>query len=282
VPSLLYRHRSRKDSRESKIHTDNDLDNDPEEHGSTVNTKNIKLVLAYDGTCYRGWQRQVNGLSIQQVVEEKIATMTGAPVRVHASGRTDAGVHALGQVCNFIYSGRLTPEEFRKGLNSMLPEDIFVVEASTVSPDFHSRYSARSKIYEYRILNTPEPDIFLRRYVWHISRPLETGAISACLCRITGHRNFSSFQSTGSAVSTSVRTIYVAEVQRGPDDVIRIIFEADGFLRHMVRNIVGTVVESGAGRVRPEVMTGILNAHDRSAAGVKAPARGLFLVQVTY
>jgi tRNA pseudouridine38-40 synthase len=261
---------------------DPDTDPNPEGYGSAVDEKNIKLVLAYDGTRYHGWQRQVNGLSIQQVVEEKIATMAGGPVRLHASGRTDAGVHALGQVCHFPYRGRLTPAEFRRGLNSMLPEDIFVVEASSVSPEFHSRHSAKAKTYEYRILNTTEPDIFLRHYVWHISRPLDNGAISQCLARITGRRNFSSFQSAGSSVSNPIRTMHRAEIQRGPGGAIRMIFEADGFLRHMVRNIVGTVVEAGAGKIGPEAFSDILDTCDRSAAGVKAPACGLFLVKVTY
>jgi len=247
-----------------------------------VDEKNIKLILAYDGTNYHGWQRQTNGLSIQQVVEEKIAIMTDGPVRLHASGRTDAGVHALGQVCHFPYRGRLTPAEFRRGLNSMLPDDIFILEASSVSPEFHSRYSARSKTYEYRILNTPEADIFLRHYVWHISRPLDIEAISECLSRLIGRRDFSSFQSTGSSVQNATRTMHRAEIQRDPGGILRMIFEADGFLRHMVRNIVGTVVEAGAGKVNPEDFSGILDARDRSLSGVKAPACGLFLVTVTY
>jgi tRNA pseudouridine38-40 synthase len=164
----------------------------------------------------------------------------------------------------------------------MLPVDIFVVEASSVSPEFHSRYSAKAKTYEYRVLNTTEPDIFLRNYAWHISRPLDTGAISKCLSGITGRRDFSSFQSAGSSVSNPIRTIYKAEIKLGPRGAVRMIFEADGFLRHMVRNIVGTVVESGKGKIDPEAFSGILDARDRSAAGVKAPACGLFLVKVTY
>jgi tRNA pseudouridine38-40 synthase len=247
-----------------------------------VDEENIKLVLSYDGTHYHGWQRQENGLSIQQVVEEKIVAMTEEPVRLHASGRTDAGVHALAQVCHFSYRGRLTPSEFRKGLNSMLPEDIFVLEATSVPSDFHSRYSARAKTYEYRILNSREPNIFLRRYAWHISRPLDTRIMSECLSRIIGRRDFASFQNAGSAVSNTVRTIHRAEIQLNPDGILKMIFEADGFLRHMVRNIVGTVVEAGAGKISPDGVSDILDACDRSAAGVKAPARGLFLVKVTY
>jgi tRNA pseudouridine38-40 synthase len=247
-----------------------------------VDEKNIKLILAYDGTRYSGWQRQANGLSVQQVIEEKIGIMTGGPVRVHASGRTDAGVHALGQVCNFVCRGRLTALDYKKGLNSLLPEDIHVVDAGSAAPEFHSRYSAKAKTYQYRILNTQEPDIFLRRYVWHISRPLDSGAISACLARLTGRMDFSSFQSSGSSVSNPVRTIFRAEAHRSRDDIISMVFEADGFLRHMVRNIVGTVIAAGSGKMSPEAVTGILDARDRSAAGIKAPAAGLFLVKVDY
>jgi tRNA pseudouridine38-40 synthase len=278
----LYRHWGPKGSREARIDCGPALERHADEHGSTMDEKNIKLVLAYDGTNYHGWQRQKNGLSIQQVVEEKIATMTDGPVRLQASGRTDAGVHALGQVCNFTCRGRLTPLEFRKGLNAMLPEDIVVLEASSVPPEFHSRYSAKAKTYEYRILNTPEPDIFLRHYVWHISRPLDIEAISESLARLTGRWDFSSFQSAGSSVSNATRTIHRAEIQRGPGGVVSMVFEADGFLRHMVRNIVGTVVEAGEGKIGPADVSDILDGRDRSLAGVKAPARGLFLVKVTY
>ncbi len=244
--------------------------------------KNVKLVLAYDGTGYHGWQRQKNGLAVQQVVEERIAVMTGGPVRVHGSGRTDAGVHALGQVCNFIHRTRLTPEQFVHGLNSLLPEDISVVEASEAPPGFHSRYSAKAKTYEYRILNAPAPDIFLRHYVWHISRPVDAEKLRASLAFVAGRRDFSSFQSAGSGVSDPVRTVLRAEVHAGLNGLIRVVLEADGFLRHMVRNIIGTVVKAGTGEIDPEDIAGIIDARDRGAAGVKAPARGLFLVKVTY
>ena len=244
--------------------------------------KNVKLVLAYDGTDYHGWQRQKNGLSVQEVVEEKISIMTGGPVRIHGSGRTDAGVHALGQVCNFTHRTRLTPEQFRHGLNSLLPEDIFIVEASPVSPGFHARFSAKSKTYEYRILNAPEPDIFLRHYVWHISRPVDTEKLRASFAFVAGRRDFSSFQSAGSGVADPVRTVLRAEVHAGLNGLILVLIEADGFLRHMVRNIIGTVVKAGTGEIAPEDVAGIMDARDRGAAGAKAPARGLFLVKVTY
>ena len=247
-----------------------------------VDEKNVKLVLAFDGTRYHGWQRQKNGLTVQEVMEQKISTMTGGPVRVHGSGRTDAGVHALGQVCNFTHRTRLDPGQFREGLNSLLPEDIFVVEAAAVPFTFHSRFSAKAKTYEYRILNVPEPDIFLRHYVWHIPRRLDPEAISACLAGLTGRRDFSSFQSAGSGVVDAVRTLFRAEVHSEHEGLVRLVFEADGFLRHMVRSIVGTVVKAGSGEIRPEDIAGILDARDRAAAGVKAPARGLFLVKVNY
>jgi tRNA pseudouridine38-40 synthase len=247
-----------------------------------VDEKNVKLVLAYDGTRYHGWQRQKNGLTVQEVLEEKIGTMTGGSAKIHASGRTDAGVHACGQVCNFGHRTRLSPEQLRQGLNSLLPKDIFVVEASPAPVEFHARYSAKSKRYEYRILNALDPDIFLRQYVWHIPRPLDIDAIEQCLAYLKGHQDFSSFQSAGSSVSDAVRTISRAEIHSGREGLIRLVFEADGFLRHMVRNIVGTVVEVGIGNMQPEEIENILDARDRAAAGVKAPAKGLFLMKVSY
>ncbi|MFO7783387.1 MAG: tRNA pseudouridine(38-40) synthase TruA [Thermodesulfobacteriota bacterium] len=244
--------------------------------------RKIKLVLAYDGTRYHGWQFQKNGLSIQAVLEEKISVMTREQVKVIGSGRTDAGVHALGQVCHFETGARLEPDEFLKGLNSLLPADILVRRAEDVSPAFHARYSAKSKVYEYRILNRPEPDVFLRHYVWHISRPLDLKALARCLPLVQGEHDFTSFRSSGSNNQNPVRHILRSEL-RGPEDgLIRLVFEANGFLRHMVRSMSGTLVDVGTGKTSVEGFLDILRARDRQKAGLKAPAGGLFLVRVVY
>ncbi len=245
--------------------------------------KNIKLTVAYDGSRYHGWQRQKNGISIQELIEEKLNRMVGAPVKLIASGRTDAGVHALNQVCNFRSSTNIIPESIRKGLNSLLPDDILVKSAEYVPLEFHSRYDALGKVYEYRILNQEEPDIFHDRYQWHIRFPLDTGAMGRCLEILSGTHDFSSFRSSGSDNINPVRTIRRAQIESAPsDNAFHIVVEADGFLRHMVRNIVGTVVEVGLGRLGEEEFEEVLNARKREAAGIKAPARGLFLVQVYY
>ena len=245
--------------------------------------KNIKLILDYDGSQYHGWQRQSNGISIQEVIEEKLETMVGAPVKLFASGRTDAGVHAINQVCNFTTRSNIAPDAIKRGLNSLLPDGIHVKAAEYAPVEFHARYSARSKSYEYRILNQKDPDIFLRRYLWHISLPLDLEEMAKCLSVLKGTHDFSSFRSSGSENTNPVRTISRAELH-GPDEdeILRIVIEADGFLRHMVRNIVGTVVDAGLGKIGVDRFREILASKDRRSAGVKAPAKGLFLVSVLY
>ena len=244
--------------------------------------RNIKLVLAYDGRNYHGWQRQRNEPTIQGVIEEKIQVMVEEPVTVVASGRTDAGVHALNQVCNFLTRSNIDPEAIRKGLNSLLPHDIFVKDAEYVPLEFHARYSAKNKIYDYRILNQGNPDIFLRNYVWHIRHPLDTKEIKRCLPLLLGTHDFSSFRSSGSGNINPVRSITRAEI-RGPEHGrLYFIVEADGFLRHMVRNMVGTLVEVGLGKINSKDFGEILESKDRRSAGIKAPPQGLFLVNVKY
>ncbi len=247
-----------------------------------ADARKIKLVIAYDGTRYHGWQFQKNGLSIQAVLEEKIQVMTREQVKVIGSGRTDAGVHALGQVCHFATRTRLEPDEIQKGLNSLLPDDILVRLAEAAPADFHARYSVKSKIYEYRILNRREPDVFLRNYVWHVSYPLDLKVLGQCLSLIQGEHDFTSFRSTGSNNQNPVRCIFKAGL-RGPEDgLVRLVLEANGFLRHMVRSMAGTLVDVGMGKISVDGFLDILEAKDRQRAGIKAPARGLFLVRVVY
>jgi tRNA pseudouridine38-40 synthase len=243
---------------------------------------NIKLILAYEGTRYHGWQRQSRDLTLQGLVEEKLKIMLGDTVTLHASGRTDAGVHALNQVCHFHTPSELGPEEIRRGLNAMLPDDLFVKRAAYVPHDFHARYSALGKTYEYRILNREEPDVFQRNHVWHVRLPLDLEPMAACLRLLEGPHDFSAFQSTGSQARDPVRTMRRAELRGPEEDLVRLTFEADGFLRHMVRNMVGSLVDVGLGKTRVEGFKEILASRDRRSAGFKAPARGLYLVSVQY
>ncbi len=247
-----------------------------------VSEKKIRLVIAYDGSLYHGWQVQQNACTLQAVVEDRLEKILGSPVRVFASGRTDAGVHALEQVVHFATSSPMDPETLHKGLNALLPEDILVKQVDYVEADFHARYSVRSKVYEYRILNTEAPDIFLRNYVWHIRRRLNKAAMRMSLSTVVGCHDFSSFKSAGSGNRNPVRTMHRAELISQNDGLVRITMEADGFLRHMVRNLVGTLVEVGRGKMTATGFVELLESGDRRQAGPKAPARGLFLVAVKY
>jgi tRNA pseudouridine38-40 synthase len=244
--------------------------------------RKIKLTLSYDGSNYHGWQRQKNGLTIQEILEQKIGMMSGESITVIGSGRTDAGVHAQGQVCHFVTQSTIPVEAFSRGLNSLLPDDIRILKAEQVSEDFHARYSARSKVYEYRILNREEPDVFLRSYAWHIPRPLALAPMLKSLEMIRGEHDFSSFRSTGSSNRNPVRKIIRTEIRSSGKDTLAVVLEADGFLRHMVRNIVGTLVDVGLGKLSESGFLNILEARDRKEAGIKAPPGGLFLMSVNY
>ncbi len=247
-----------------------------------MDEKNIKLILAYDGALYHGWQRQKNGVTIQGVVEKKIEIMVGEPVKLIASGRTDAGVHAINQVCNFVTRSKIGPQDLRRGLNSLLPDDIFVRDSEYVPLEFHARYRVKSKTYEYRILNREDPDLFQRHYVWHIRVPLNTEEMAQCLAVLRGRHDFSAFRSSGSGNLDPVRTVLRTELN-GPDHgMIKVVIEAEGFLRHMVRNILGTVVDAGLGKMDVSGFKEILESKDRKMAGIKAPPQGLFLMNVEY
>ena len=247
-----------------------------------MHEKNIKLSLAYDGYHYHGWQKQKNGVTIQGIIEEKIKRMLRKPVKLIASGRTDAGVHAVNQVCNFITQSDLSPHVVKKGLNSLLPNDILIKTAEYVPLEFHSRFSAKNKAYEYRILNGEEPDIFKRRYLWHIREPLDTEEMARALSLLLGRHDFSSFRSSGSDNKDPVRLVTKALLHGPENKLLRINIEAEGFLRHMVRNIVGTVVEVGLGKMDRVRFKKIFESRDRRLAGIKAPPQGLFLIKIQY
>ena len=244
--------------------------------------KNIRLILEYDGKGYHGWQRQKNDITIQSIIEDSIGIMTGEPVTLIGSGRTDAGVHALGQVCNFITESGIDPESMRRGLNSLLPGDIFIREADYVPLDFHSRYSVKTKSYEYRVWNRKEPNIFLRDYSWHVRENLDLDTMRRCVSLLIGKHDFSSFKSTGSGNRDPVREMIYADLYGPVEGILFFNFEADGFLRHMVRNILGTLIEVGRGKINFDEFEKIFQSKDRRNAGIKAPPQGLFLKYVKY
>jgi len=244
--------------------------------------KNIRLTLQYDGSRYHGWQRQKGVATIQGVIEDRIHMMIREPVKLIGSGRTDAGVHALNQVCNFRTQTKIDPESLQRGLNSLLPEDILVKDAAYAPLNFHSMYSSKSKTYEYRALNRREPDLFLRFYSWHIAVDLDLGAMQRCVSLLRGKHDFSAFRSSGSGNRNPVREMMKAELQDPGEGLLVFIFEADGFLRHMVRNIVGTVVLVGRRRMGFDGFVEAFQSKDRGKAGVKAPGQGLFLTNVQY
>lgn len=244
--------------------------------------RNIRMTLEYDGTAYAGWQRQKNGLSIQQVLEEKIAVMTGEAVKVVGSGRTDAGVHALAQVAHFRTASAVPARNFLLGLNSLLPRDIAVIRLEEAPEDFHARHSATGKVYLYRILNRPVRSALYRNYAWEIFQPLDAAAMQEAAAHLVGTHDFTSFSTVHSDAPHRVRTVREITVARDREDFIGITVEAEGFLRYMVRILAGTLVEVGKGRRQPGDIPAVLSARDRAAAGITAPSRGLFLKEVRY
>jgi len=244
--------------------------------------RNFKLVLEYDGSHYHGWQRQQGVLTIQEVLESRLEVMLGGPIRARASGRTDAGVHARGQVVNFYSRTNLDPREIQRGLNSLLPSDIVVLHAEEAPDSFHSRFSASSKTYKYHILNRLAPSALERQFAWHIRRKISVAPILECLEIVKGSHDFSAFMASGSSVTSTERCMYRAELERSDADHLVFTFEANGFLRHMVRNLVGTLVDVGKGRLSPEDFRVVLTGKDRRKAGMTAPAHGLYLVAVHY
>ena len=244
--------------------------------------KNFKLTIEYDGTAYRGWQRQAQGPTIQGEIEKAIRSMTRAAATLTGSGRTDAGVHALGQVANFRCATRLSADIFQRGLNSLLPPDIVIRRCEAVAEQFHARFDAQNKTYRYRILNRPTPAAIGRLYAWHVRQTLDRKCMSRAAAHLLGTHDFSAFEASGSPRAHSVRCVLRADVTASEPDGLVVEIQADGFLRFMVRNIVGTLVMVGLGRMPPEAVRRILASRDRAQAGATAPPHGLFLVEVQY
>ena len=244
--------------------------------------KNFKLIIEYDGSRYHGWQRQKNDPSIQAEIEKALKTMTAKRVTVIGSGRTDSGVHAKGQVANFECETRLKPEALMNGLNSLLAEDIKIKVCEQVDASFHARYDAKSKIYHYRILNRPTPAAIGRQYQWFIRKALNREAMRAAISHIIGRHDFKAFEGSGSPRQSSSRHVHSADLVEHESGLLLFHIEADGFLRYMVRNIVGTLVDVGLGKLTPHDFKRILDCKDRSQASATAPAQGLTLIRVNY
>ncbi|MEO8523008.1 MAG: tRNA pseudouridine(38-40) synthase TruA [Acidobacteriota bacterium] len=246
--------------------------------------RNLKVTVQYDGTDLVGWQRQAGGTSVQALLEDALAPFDGRRVVVHGAGRTDAGVHALAQVATFGLTNSIAPAALVRALNGVLVPQVRIIAAEEADPGFHARFSATGKIYEYRIVNAPLLSPFLHRYAWHVPQPLDLEAMRAAAARLVGTHDFASFQGSGSFVVSTERTVRALAWEDGGGYDLPLVMriEGDGFLRHMVRNIAGTLVEVGAGRWTAAEMEGILAARDRRRSGRTAPPHGLFLARVLY
>jgi len=243
--------------------------------------RNISLVLAYEGTNYHGWQRQPDVVTIEQKVREALQKILDHETKVYAGARTDSGVHAMGQVINFFTEKGIELQNLSRGLNSILPHDIRVMDASDVDEGFHARYSARSKTYVYCILNQLYNSPFLIRYVLHWPHSLDIGAMKEAVSWLIGEHDFSAFKKKNEFYKNPVREVKRAKVVKRAG-MIYIILEATGFLRYMVRTITGTLLLAGQGKINHGNFKEILASKERERAGETLPPHGLFLKKITY
>lgn len=244
-------------------------------------TRRLKLLLEYSGTRYHGWQVQPNVPTLQGTLEACLARLTNGPVRLYAAGRTDAGVHALGQVAHFDTASALTIAALVRGANSLLPPDIVVRAAEDVSGEFHARYSARRKTYVYIVQNHPIPSALRAPYAWHVPQTLELAAMRTAVRVLVGHHDFSAFRAAACTARTPWRSLFGLRIARHAERLV-FVLSADGFLQHMARNIVGTLVAIGRAQIPAGAMATILHSRQRHQAGPTAPAHGLLLARVLY
>lgn len=243
--------------------------------------RNIKLTIEYDGTDYHGWQYQPDARTIQGVMEEKVARIVNEKVALAASGRTDAGVHALNQAANFRTVSGISCDALHRGLNALLPSDIVVKGVCDVDSGFHSRFSATGKVYIYQILNRLHPSALLNRFSWFIRYPLNVELMNEAATHVIGKHDFSSFRASSCGAPHPVKDVKSAQFRR-EGDLLLFEIEATGFLHHMVRNIVGTIIDVGIGRRTTGSVKELLDLKDRRLAGITAPPQGLFLKDVKY
>jgi tRNA pseudouridine38-40 synthase len=245
--------------------------------------RNICLKVAYDGTAYHGFQRQTPPIiAVQNVLEEKLQTVCGDTIELAAAGRTDAGVHARGQVVNFFTDGTIPVDRIVRALNSLLPPDIVALSAAEADRGFSARHSARAKTYLYHIQQGEVPDPFSQRYAWHVRQPLDLAAVQEAMQLLEGEHDFSSFRASGGAPMSPVRMMYEAECREKAAGIVELRFYGNGFLYHMVRNLVGSLVKVGIGAWTLPHFAAVLAARDRTQAAATAPAAGLCLYKVDY
>jgi tRNA pseudouridine38-40 synthase len=254
----------------------------------TAENRNIKMLIAYDGTHYSGWQKQKNDKTIQGEIEYRLKRMTREEISLHGAGRTDAGVHADGMCAHFLTHSTLSVSDLQRGLNAMLPGAIRIFSVEETDLDFHARFKAKGKLYHYSLycgkIHPPQS----RLYQLHVPLPLDLNTIHSSLVILEGTHDFSSFENSGSRDKTicsgrgAVRTIHSAKLITGIANTLVFQFAGDGFLRNMIRNLVGTLIEVGQGKLTSKEFGTILNARDRSLAGRTAPPHGLCLKEVFY
>lgn len=244
--------------------------------------RNIKIIVEYDGSDYRGWQIQKDEPTIQGVIEEQLGVILNQRTRVIGSGRTDAGVHALNQVAHFFTSSKIELESLKRGLNSLLPPDIVIKKLVGVDADFHARYSAKSRIYKYLIFSGDTLSTFYRRFSWQVHHQLDIERMQKAAECLVGWHDFASFQGADSKNHSSEREILQFTIRGRSKGWIVTTVEASAFLRHMVRNIMGTLIEVGKGSMAVEEFKDIFESKDRARAGITAPPQGLFLKEVKY
>lgn len=247
--------------------------------------RNLKVTLAYDGTKYHGFQTQLDPAlpTVQDQLELALQRLTGESIKLNCAGRTDAGVHARGQVINFLTKSRIPTERFHLAMNSLLPNDIAVIEATEAEQNFHARFAAKGKHYRYTILNQRIPSPFDRLYAYQVYQSLDIDKMQVAAQRIVGTHNFRAFCSSRSQVKNFVRTVWSCEVSFSYEDsIVKIDVTGDGFLYNMVRIIAGTLIDIGKGKLNPDYVSAMLLSQDRTEAGTTAPPQGLCLIRVWY
>lgn len=244
--------------------------------------KNYKIIIEYDGQHFFGWQKQKNKKTIQGEIEKTLRLILNQKIKITGSGRTDAGVHAFGQVASFHADTNILPEKIKKALNSLIKDPIVIRKCNMIDTAFNARYNAVSKEYHYFILNREDPCAIKRQYQWHIRHPLDIKAMNQCCNAITGVFDFKSFENTGSQRFSTVREVFFSNIT--PLDDQRIVFKicGSGFLRYMVRNLIGTIALVGMNKISFDKFLYIFKARDRTLAGATAPAHGLVLQKVNY
>ena len=242
----------------------------------------FKLTVEYDGTDFHGWQRQSNGPSIQAAIEDALAQMLGVETKIRGAGRTDAGVHALGQVAHFDAEARIPLHGYHRGLNALLPRSIAIRSVEEAAPDFDARFSARGKLYRYTLWTAQTRAPMRERYVWHLRRTLDLGEMQRAADLLVGRHDFAAFRAADCERKTTVRNLSRLAIARPEPDLVTIEVEADAFLKNMVRILVGTLCECGFGKRDAAGVRRVLDGGDRRLAGVTAPPQGLALVRVDY